>query len=81
MDRWLAFLSNREVEWRSDLYVIDPHEAEPRKVAQLPRGIEDYAWAPDSNRFVLLGRPDYPVDPDRDHIRGPEGALVALGLR
>jgi len=72
--RWLAFLSNREVEWRSDLYVIDPHEAEPRKVAQLPRGIEDYAWAPDSNRFVLLGRPDYPVDPDRDAPKDAEDA-------
>lgn len=64
--RWLAFLSNREAEWRPDLYVIDMRGAEPSKVAQLPRGIEDYAWAPDSSRFALLGRPEYPVDPDRD---------------
>ena len=64
--RWLAFLSVRETDWRPDLYVIDMRGAEPSKVAQLPRGIEDYAWAPDSSRFALLGRPDYPVDPDRD---------------
>ena len=64
--RWLAFLSNRDVEWRADLYVIDMRGAEPARVAQLPRGIEDYAWAPDSNRFAILGRPEYPTDPDRD---------------
>ncbi len=64
--RWLAFVSNRESEWRPDLYVIDLRGAEPSKIAQLPRGIEDYAWAPDSNRIALLGRPEYPVDPDRD---------------
>lgn len=72
--RWLAFLSNRETDWRSDLYVIDLRGAEPFKVAQLPRGIEDYAWAPDSNRFALLGRPDYPADPDRDPPKDAEEA-------
>lgn len=72
--RWLAFLSNRETEWRRDLYVIDMRGAEPCKVAQLPRGIEDYAWAPDSNRLALLGRPDYPVDPDRDPPKDAEDA-------
>ncbi len=72
--RWLAFLSNREAEWRPDLYVIDMRGAEPCKVAQLPRGIEDYAWAPDSSRFALLGRPDYPVDPDRDSPQDAEEA-------
>ena len=51
--RWLAFLSNREAEWRADLYVIDLRGAEPRKVAQLPRGIEAYAWAPDSSHDDL----------------------------
>lgn len=72
--RWLAFLSNRDADWRADLYVIDLRGSEPRLVAQLPRGIEAYAWAPDSSWFALLGRPDYPVDPDRDLPKDAEDA-------
>jgi dipeptidyl aminopeptidase/acylaminoacyl peptidase len=79
--RWLAFLSNREAEWRADLYVIDRRGAEPRMVAHLPRGIDAYAWAPDSNRFALVGRPDYPVDPDRDPPKDAEDAHRRYGER
>ena len=71
---WLAFLSNREMEWRPDLYVIDLRGAEPHLVAQLPRGVEDYAWAPDSSRFALLGRPEYPADPNRSAPEDAEDA-------
>ncbi|HLQ62139.1 MAG TPA: S9 family peptidase [Candidatus Acidoferrales bacterium] len=64
--RWLAFLSNREREWRQDLHLVDLRGGEPRRVAQLARGIEDFAWAPGSDCFALLGRPDYPADPERN---------------
>lgn len=79
--RWLAFLSNRETDWRADLYVIDTRGAEPRKVAQLPRGIEEFAWSPDSTRFALLGRPDYPIDPDRESPRDGDEAHKRYGER
>lgn len=62
--RSLAFLSNREREWAADLYVLDLRGGEPRRVCGLPRGIEDYAWSPDGARVALLGKPEYPDDPD-----------------
>lgn len=63
--RRLAFLSNREKEWRADLYVLDLAGGEPARAAALPRGVLDFDWSPDGGRFALLGRPDWPDDPDR----------------
>jgi dipeptidyl aminopeptidase/acylaminoacyl peptidase len=60
----LAFLSNREFEWRPDLYVLDLAGGEAARVARLPRGILEFEWSPDGRRFALLGRPEWPVDPD-----------------
>src|SRR5215469_11233572 len=64
--RRLAFLAAREREWAKDVYVLDMTGGEPRRVAELPRGIVDYAWSPDGSRIALVGAPDYPADPDRD---------------
>jgi dipeptidyl aminopeptidase/acylaminoacyl peptidase len=60
----LAFLANREFEWRPDLYVLDLAGGEAARVARLPRGILEFEWAPDGRQFALLGRPEWPVDPD-----------------
>jgi len=35
----LAFLANREKEWRNDLYVLDLAGGEPTWTARLPRGL------------------------------------------
>ncbi len=69
--RRLAFLGARERDWAKDLYVIDLRGGEARRVAGLPRGVEDFGWSPDSTRFCLLGRPDYPEDPDRGPAPDP----------
>jgi len=61
----LAFISNREKEWRQDLYVVDLRGGEPRQVLKTPRGIADFAWSPDGTRLAILARPDWPADPDR----------------
>lgn len=61
----LAFLSSRQRDWADDLYVLGVTGGEARRLAALPRGILDYAWAPDGRELALLGRPEYPVDPDR----------------
>jgi len=61
--RSLAFLSARETEWRTDLYILDMEGGgDARLVVRLPRGIMQYAWSPDGTKFVLTGRPDYPQD-------------------
>jgi dipeptidyl aminopeptidase/acylaminoacyl peptidase len=72
--RRLAFLSNRDREWASDLYLVDLGGGEPRRVASLPRGIEDFSWSPGSDAVALLGRPDYPEDADRDPPKDAEEA-------
>jgi dipeptidyl aminopeptidase/acylaminoacyl peptidase len=63
--RRLAFLSNRDRDWASDLYVLELDGGEARRVCSLPRGIEDYGWSPDGGRFCLLGKPEYPDDEER----------------
>src|SRR5260370_10332322 len=60
----LAFLANREQEWRNDLYILDLAGGEPTSVARLPRGIIEFDWSPDGRRLALLGRPDWPQDAD-----------------
>ena len=64
--RYLAFLSARETDWRTDLYVLDMQAGgDARLVTKLPRGVDEYAWSPDGKRFALLGGPEYPDDPLR----------------
>ena len=70
----LAFLSAREREWARDLYVLDMAGGEPLRVAELPRGITEYAWSPDGARVALIGAPDFPEDPDREPPANPEEA-------
>jgi dipeptidyl aminopeptidase/acylaminoacyl peptidase len=74
--RRLAFLSNRDKEWRPDLYALDLVGGEPACVARLPRGVLDFDWAADGRRFALLGRPDWPEDPDRKPPKNDEVARV-----
>jgi dipeptidyl aminopeptidase/acylaminoacyl peptidase len=45
----LAFLGAREREWAKDLYVLPLAGGEPQRVAELPRGITDYAWSVDGS--------------------------------
>jgi dipeptidyl aminopeptidase/acylaminoacyl peptidase len=68
----LAFLANREREWRNDLYVMRVDGGEAVRVARLPRGILDFDWSPDGRRFALLGRPEWPADPDLPPARDEE---------
>ena len=59
----LAFTSNRDKDWRQDLYVVDLGGGEPRLVVKTPRGVADFAWSPDGERFAILARPDWPANP------------------
>ena len=71
----LAFLGARERDWAKDLFVLHMGGGEPVRVTQLPRGITDFAWSPDGDRFCLVGGPEYPADPDREPPATPEEAM------
>src|SRR5262249_37067221 len=62
----LAFLGARKREWGRDLYLLEMAGGEPRRLAQLPRGIAEYAWSPEGDRLCLTGGPEFPPDPDRE---------------
>ena len=70
----LAFLANREHEWSNDLYILDLAGGEPTRAARLPRGILEFDWSPDGRRLALLGRPDWPKDPDMPPAKDDEEA-------
>jgi dipeptidyl aminopeptidase/acylaminoacyl peptidase len=75
----LAFLSVRETDWRSDLYVMNMAAGgDPELVATLPRGIGEFAWSPDGTRFALTGRPDYPGEGDFDERRKAYNSRVVF---
>ena len=61
----LAFLSNRDKDWRSDLYILGLAGGEASREAVLPRGIAEFVWSPDGRGIALVGLPRWPEDPDR----------------
>ncbi|HXV62350.1 MAG TPA: S9 family peptidase [Vicinamibacteria bacterium] len=60
--RYLAFLSDREGD-ESQIFVLDLHGGEPRRVSSLPSGVSDFEWSPDGARMVLVSRDPDPNKP------------------
>lgn len=55
--RWLAFLSSRGDDNECDqLWLLPRAGGEAEKITTLRTGVEDFAWAPDSSRLVLVVR-------------------------
>ncbi len=59
--RWIAFLSARDVD-SEQLWLLDRAGGEAERITDLPGGIVDYAWAPDSSRLVLVSEDPDPRD-------------------
>src|SRR2546429_9415021 len=51
--RWLAFLSSR-VDEHTQLWLLDRLGGEGRKATTLQSDVDDYVWAPDGKRIVLV---------------------------
>ncbi len=63
--KWLAFLSSREDENEIDqLWILPSAGGEAERLTQEKGSVDDFAWAPDSKRIVLvLADPD-PREPE-----------------
>jgi dipeptidyl aminopeptidase/acylaminoacyl peptidase len=65
--RSIAFLSSRRDENETaQLWVLPLGGGEAEKVTELPGGVEDFAWAPDSRRLVLVVSDPEPEAADKD---------------
>jgi dipeptidyl aminopeptidase/acylaminoacyl peptidase len=62
---WLSFLSSRQGADGSQLWLFNRLGGEPARVSDVPGGIDDYAWSPDSRRLVFVVS-----DPDTDDAKG-----------
>jgi dipeptidyl aminopeptidase/acylaminoacyl peptidase len=54
--RWVAFLRVTEPRGRPQLYVAASDGGEPRALTDLPLGVQNLAWAPDSQRIAFTAR-------------------------
>jgi len=72
----LAFLRPDE-NGRKQLWVIPVAGGEARQLTQLPGGVNDFAWAPDSRRLAFVSDvdPDRPPD-DHDPRKDPKVKVV-----
>jgi dipeptidyl aminopeptidase/acylaminoacyl peptidase len=67
-NRYLSFVSSRgEEEKGAQLWLLDRLGGEAQKVTDIKSGVDDYEWAPDGKRLVLVI-----TDPDPDTASGKE---------
>jgi len=68
--RYLAFLSSRGDENDADeLWLLPRGGGEAEKITELPGGVEDFDWAPDSRRLVLVVRDADPSAAEKENGR------------
>lgn len=58
--RYLSFLVSRgDEDAKSQVWLLERRGGEARQLTELPGGVEDYEWSPDSRRLALIA-----ADPD-----------------
>jgi dipeptidyl aminopeptidase/acylaminoacyl peptidase len=64
--KWIAFLSGREDENEIDqLWVLPINGGEAEKLTNLKGNVDDFVWAPDSTRIVLVVQDPDPREPEK----------------
>ncbi|NQD36362.1 S9 family peptidase [Permianibacter sp. IMCC34836] len=58
--KWLAFLSDRGDDESTQLWLLPADGGEARQLSSLKAGIEDFDWAPDGKRIVLVAEDPAP---------------------
>src|SRR4029453_1525163 len=64
--KYLAFLSSRQGAKKAQIWMMNRAGGEAVKLTHVKGGISDYAWSPDSKRFILVVQDPDPSDPDPD---------------
>lgn len=65
--RWIAFISNREGEKESHLYVMPADGGEARRVTSSPIvQVRDFDWSPDGEWLVFTGKARDPQEPPEE---------------
>src|SRR4029453_11542959 len=64
--KYLAFLSSRQGAKGAQIWLMNRAGGEAVKLTEVKGGISDYAWSPDSKRFILVVQDPDPGDPDPD---------------
>jgi len=59
--KYLAFLSGRN-EGKTQVYLLNRQGGEAQKITDTAQDVEDFAWAPDSQRMVLVLRDPKPEE-------------------
>lgn len=64
--KWLAFLSGREDENENgQLWIMSSSGGEAERLTQEKGSVDDFAWAPDSKRIVLVIHDPDPREPQK----------------
>jgi dipeptidyl aminopeptidase/acylaminoacyl peptidase len=64
--KWIAFLSGRDDENEVDqLWILPSNGGEAQKFTDLKGSVDDFAWAPDAKRIVLVVRDPDPREPEK----------------
>jgi dipeptidyl aminopeptidase/acylaminoacyl peptidase len=75
--RWLAFLSGRDKEKKSQIYLLPTSGGEPRPLTEQKLGAGVPVWSPDSRRIAFAGPvPIEEEDDDEENKEGPPTARV-----
>jgi dipeptidyl aminopeptidase/acylaminoacyl peptidase len=67
--RWLAFLSERQLREKPQLYVMPAGGGEAVQLTRLRAGVASPAWAPDGRRLAFVSRVGGPPEPETEEER------------
>src|ERR1700720_3389789 len=77
--KWIAFLSGRETENEIDQLWIPPiGGGEAEKLTDLKGNVDDFAWAPDSKRIVLVVKDPEPREGEKKEKEKKTGPPLVI---
>ena len=78
--KYLAFLSERN-DGKAQVYLLNRQGGEAQKITDTVQGVEDFVWAPDAKRMVVVLRDPKPeeIEEARERTKDEAGGEAAEG--